>query len=401
MYKKGEISEDQINTLIAIRNLTDEEWSQIKKDYIEGNIGKEEFEQIKQIREMPEDWTTLENGVKGLFYGIGTGAWEGVQWYLGGKLAGWTFKGSKVATSATRIGVDTVFNTMDTPYRTLLGYLTTENTLEESWADQGGWNSVLTSIGVGFIGSTGGEFFDSLGINRNIITNSQNETLKYRTYLAKKQMRKYFKKNPNLCISKKRLKEAFAKIIPCQSDEEFADVVHKLTLMTEEEIKGINAMNFSGTIILRPSNSMKTIIHEANHKLGNVHGMAGGARKVGTNTRGFNEAFTESLALKIAGIDGSGPSGYARNVTHLNRIINILENAGYTDIAAMAYYTGSSDYLANIMNQIVGDNDFYDEIVKNMDIADGWGDVRDKMAIEQANIYIEGLINLLEKRIGG
>lgn len=166
MYEKGEISEDQMNTLIVIRNLTDEEWQQIKKDYLEGKIGKEEFEQIKQIREMPEDWTTLENGVKGIFYGVGTGVWEGVQWYLGGKLASWTYKGSKVVTSATRIGVDTAFNAMDTPYRTLLDSIATGNTIEESWNSQGGWNSVLTSVGIGLIGSTGGEIFDLIQLKR-------------------------------------------------------------------------------------------------------------------------------------------------------------------------------------------------------------------------------------------
>ena len=180
MYKKGEISEEQINTLIAIRNLTDEEWSQIKKDYIEGNIGKEEFEQIKQIREMPEDWTTLENGVKGLFYGIGTGAWEGIQWYLGGKLAGWEYEGSKVLTSAVRISVDTAFNEMDTPYRTLLDSLATGNTLEESWAKQGGLQSMLTDIGIGLISSTGGEMFDNIKeINiRNKEINIRNKVMK-------------------------------------------------------------------------------------------------------------------------------------------------------------------------------------------------------------------------------
>lgn len=162
MYEKGEISEDQINTFIAIRNLTDEEWLQIKKDYLEGNISKEEFEQIKQIREMPEDWTTLENGVKGIVYGGGTGVWEGVQWYLGGKLAGWTFKGSKLATSAVRVGVDTGFNALDTPYRSLLSTISTETTFEEAWASQGGWKSVLTSVGVGLIGSMFGEGFDEI-----------------------------------------------------------------------------------------------------------------------------------------------------------------------------------------------------------------------------------------------
>lgn len=165
MYQKGEITRDQMNTFIAIRNLTNEEWLQIKEDYLKGNISKEEFEQIKQIREMPEDWTTLENGAKGLLYGAGTGVWEGLQWYLGGKLTGWSFKGSKVLTSAARVSVDTVFNAMDTLYRALLDSSVTGNTLEESWNSQGGWNSVLTNVGIGLIGSIGGEIFDNISKN--------------------------------------------------------------------------------------------------------------------------------------------------------------------------------------------------------------------------------------------
>ena len=162
MYEKGEISEEQIEVFAAIRNLNDEEWTQIKKDYLSGNIGKEEFEAIKQIKEMPEDWTTLENGIKGIFYGISTGAWEGLQWYFGGKLANWSYPGSKAITSATRIGADTAFNALDTPYRTILESIATGDTLAETWEGRGGVNAMLVDIGIGLIGSTGGEVFDGV-----------------------------------------------------------------------------------------------------------------------------------------------------------------------------------------------------------------------------------------------
>ena len=36
-----------------------------------------------------------------------------------------------------------------------------------------------------------------------------------------------------------------------------------------------------------------------------------------------------------------------------------------------------------------------------MDIADGCGDVKDKVAIKQADIYVEKLIDLLENKIIG
>ena len=405
MYENGEISEEQINTFIAIRNLSDEEWSQIKKDYLAGNIGKEEFEQIKQIREMPEDWTTLENGVKGIFYGVGTGVWEGLQWYLGGKLANWSFKGSKVATSAIRVGVDTAFNAMDTPYRALLDSIATGNTLEESLAERGGWQSVLTDVGIGFIGSTGGEIFDILKINKNVVTNPQDMTMAEKIDLARKQMSEYFNEHSHLQISEERLNEAFTKIIPCDSHDDFVFIAHQLTDWSDEELVNTSAFWSSyngGTIILRPDNSVETIIHEVNHDLGDVSSMPpGGAIKAGTNTRGINEALTERLALKIAGIDGIGNSGYASNVSHLNRIVNILEKAGYIDIDSISYYTNKSAYLASVMNQIFGNDDFYDEIVKYMNIADGCGEITDKIAIQKANIYIERLIDYLEISIGG
>ena len=117
---------------------------------------------MKQIREMPDDWTTLENGVKGTIYGAGNGLWEGLQWYAGGKLNDWAYNGSKVATSAIRIGADTAFNALDTPYRTVLDSLINGKKLENSWEDHGGLKSLITSIGVGFIGSLGGEVFDNI-----------------------------------------------------------------------------------------------------------------------------------------------------------------------------------------------------------------------------------------------
>ncbi len=161
LYQEGEITKDEFDTFVTIRNLTDEQWEEIKNDYQAGKISKEEFEQIEQIREMPEDWKTFENGVKGLLYGAANGAWEGVQWYVGGKLGNWTLKGgSKLGTSAIRVGADTAFNGFDTPFRTAITAITNGKTWDEAWKEQGGWQSVLTNIGVGLIGSAGGEVFD-------------------------------------------------------------------------------------------------------------------------------------------------------------------------------------------------------------------------------------------------
>lgn len=161
LYQEGEITKDEFDTFVTIRNLTDDQWSEIEKDYQSGKMSKEEFEQIKQIREMPEDWKNFENGWKGLLYGAANGAWEGVQWYVGGKLANWTIKGgSQLISSAVRVGADTAFNGFDTPFRTAITAITNGKTWDEAWKEQGGWQSILTNIGIGLIGSVGGEVFD-------------------------------------------------------------------------------------------------------------------------------------------------------------------------------------------------------------------------------------------------
>lgn len=162
MYEKGEITKEQYNSYVMIRNLTDEQWEQIVLDYKNGKISKEEFEMMKEIREMPDDWRTLENGLKGIGYGVANGVWEGIQWYVGGKLGSWAIEGSKTATSAVRVGVDTAFNAMDTPFRTAVDAIAYGKSLEEAWKDQGGWESVLTNLGIGLAGSVGGEVFDNL-----------------------------------------------------------------------------------------------------------------------------------------------------------------------------------------------------------------------------------------------
>jgi len=178
MYERGEITEEELNSFMTIRNLTDEQWAEIEEDYKNGVISEEEFEQIKQIKEMPDDWKTLENGLKGAMYGVANGVWEGVQWYVGGKLGSWTLKGaSQLATSAIRVGVDTAFNGIDTVFRTAMDSVTYGNTWNESWQSQGGWQSVLTSIGVGLISSAGGEVFDNIKINKAIDIDVNNQTI--------------------------------------------------------------------------------------------------------------------------------------------------------------------------------------------------------------------------------
>ena len=162
-YKNGEITEERYNSYVSIRELTDEQWNEIVLDYQNGEISEEQFKAMQQIREMPDDWRTAENALKGIFYGTANGVWEGVQWYVGGKLGNWAMEGKKLATSAVRVGADSVFNAGDTPFRAAMDVLASDKDFKTAWKEQGGWKSVLTNFGIGLIGSAGGEVLDNLG----------------------------------------------------------------------------------------------------------------------------------------------------------------------------------------------------------------------------------------------
>ncbi len=187
-YKRGNISKEEYNSMKEIREgMTEKDIDDLLKN---GNITKEEADSYKKIVNMPEGLTNEDIG-KGLVYSIGTGVWEGVQWYAGGKLSGWKgLTNSKLATSAIRVGADTGFNALDTPYRTMLEAATTDKTLKEAWKNQGGWSSVLSDTAIGLVGSVGGEIFDNFknGTVKNEVF-ARNETDNFaeaREFICKK-----------------------------------------------------------------------------------------------------------------------------------------------------------------------------------------------------------------------
>ena len=161
LYDRGEISREEYNTIIKIRNLSDEEWEQVELKYNNGEISQEEYEVMEEIREMPEDWKSTENLFKGLGYAGLTGLWEGSQWYIGGKLLGWSPTNNTVLNSLFRIGIDTAFNAGDPVYRAGLEALLDGEDFGETFEKQGGWDAVLINSIIGLVGSAGGEAFDA------------------------------------------------------------------------------------------------------------------------------------------------------------------------------------------------------------------------------------------------
>lgn len=167
LHNSGEMSDDMYYSYITVRCLSEDEWKSIENDWKNGKITDEKYAQMKQIRELPEEWTTNENYLNGLVYGTSNAVWEGLQFYLGGKLASWGgIEGNKIATSAIRVGVDTTFNAADTPFRALVDSATSNKSIKQAWQEQGGWASVFVNTGIGLVGSIGGEVFDYVRANK-------------------------------------------------------------------------------------------------------------------------------------------------------------------------------------------------------------------------------------------
>lgn len=146
-----------------------------------------------------EEWRTFDNGIKGLVYGEANGLWEGAQWAVGWKLAKAKLTGNKVVNSAIRVGIDTVFNAGDTPFRAWVDSLTTDKSFAEAFEERGGWTSVKVSTAVGLIGSLGGEVNDFVKI--------KNTNKKLKNVLE------------NLDFNKKNLVEGIIDTIPKELDD--------------------------------------------------------------------------------------------------------------------------------------------------------------------------------------
>ena len=171
-YKNGEISQEDYEAMVQIRNLSDEEWQNVYNSYLAGEITEEQYLSMKNIREMPEDWRTVSNLGSGLAYGAASAAWEGIQWYVGGKLAGVNFSSRAVGT-AVNLGTDTVFNSFDTPYRAAIDSITSGQDFAKAFEEQGGWSGVLSNALIGLVASGAGEFFSNKIKVSNIKENVQ------------------------------------------------------------------------------------------------------------------------------------------------------------------------------------------------------------------------------------
>lgn len=103
--------------------------------------------------------------VKGLAIGGLKGAWEGAQWYVGGKING-LFKGAgsvisnKLLSSLTRVGLDSLTGAVEVPFQSFVTMLSEGKSWSEAWNANGGWDAVKKQAAIGALSSGFGESLD-------------------------------------------------------------------------------------------------------------------------------------------------------------------------------------------------------------------------------------------------
>jgi len=127
-----------------------------------------------RMEETASGETTTEKYNKGLAYGATNAVWEMAQWGSGiglNKLT--TVGGSKGAASAVRVGIDTLFNAADTPFRSVVASETFGTDFTEEFEKNGGWEGVLRDTAIGLIGSVGSEVSDTINTKKIITQKKQ------------------------------------------------------------------------------------------------------------------------------------------------------------------------------------------------------------------------------------
>ena len=123
---------------------------------------------------------------KGLAIGGLKAAWEGAQWYVGGKIGAGEFTKitgkvaspilKKVVTSGIRVGLDTATGVVEVPFQSLVTMMSEGKSWDEAWQSQGGWDAVKTQAGIAGISSFAGEALDLTKFLRNADTSNKNIT---------------------------------------------------------------------------------------------------------------------------------------------------------------------------------------------------------------------------------
>ncbi len=115
---------------------------------------------------------------KGLLVGTVKGGWEGLQWYVGGKIGAGEFSkitnrfqsqiAQQLARSAIRVTLDTGTGVVEVPFQTAMSMIAEGKDWSQAWEDAGGWQAVATQAFIASISSVVGESIEVTTRNRAI-----------------------------------------------------------------------------------------------------------------------------------------------------------------------------------------------------------------------------------------
>ena len=139
-------------------------------------------------------WSDGASTGKGLLYGAASGAWEGLQWYAGGKINQIGGLGDKVASGifkgassgvGTRIAMDTVDSGLEgfvQPALTMIykdyGDGTFVDKYKTAFQEFGGWKNVATQAAIGAVASAVGEYSGA----RSMLKSAEGTDIDYESY---------------------------------------------------------------------------------------------------------------------------------------------------------------------------------------------------------------------------
>ncbi len=173
------------------------------------------------------------SATSGLIYGLGSGAWEGLQWYTGSKIANYNLTESKIGkkvisksitsgkkqliNSGARIVLDSVDGAAEGFVQPGLKKIYDKRTYKELYEESGGLQNVIMQGAIGGVMSAGGEVKD---IRKAF---SKNKNLKVEPLFDKTQVTSNNIKNENSLFEKSKKILDKLSIKNCYSNNEIID----------------------------------------------------------------------------------------------------------------------------------------------------------------------------------